>query len=317
MSSEPTDGVEDAMPMSAVEATDSDWSMVSARNTAEAMASPADGISAEQAAGRLRRFGPNRIEEQEGRSRASIFTAQFRGFLTYVLVAAALISAFLGDWIEAVAILAIVVLNAIMGYVQESKAEEAMAALKEMAVPTVRVRREGAIVEIASLELVPGDRVLLEMGNVVPADGRLAESSNLQIDESALTGESEPVTKDAEALFASERALAERRNMVYSGTTVTRGRGEFVVTATGMDTELGRIASLIQGVADTQTPLQERLDHLGKILAGVAGALVVILFVLGLIRGDDLETLLLTSVSLAVAAIPEAMPAVVTIALSL
>ncbi|MCL1597858.1 MAG: HAD-IC family P-type ATPase, partial [Actinomycetia bacterium] len=262
-------------------------------------------------------FGRNCIEEQQGRSRTSIFIAQFRGFLTYVLVAAALISAFLGDWIEAVAILAIVVLNAIMGYVQESKAEEAMSALREMAVPTVRVRREGEIIEIPSLELVPGDRVLLETGNLIPADGRLMKSSNLQVDESALTGESEPVTKDADVLFETERALAERRNMVYSGTTVTRGRSEVVVTATGMSTELGKIAALIQGVTDGPTPLQERLDHLGKVLAGVAGGLVVVLFVMGLVRGDDLETLLLTSVSLAVAAIPEAMPAVVTIALSL
>ncbi len=294
-----------------------DWSTVSAADALAAMASPATGLTARSAAQRLEQVGENRIEEQRARGRISIFIAQFRGFLTYVLVAAALISAFLGDWIEAVAILAIVVLNAIMGYVQESKAEEAMAALKEMAVPTVRVRRDGEIVEIASLALVPGDRVLLEIGNVIPADGRLLESSNLQVDESALTGESEPVTKDAEALFESERALAERRNMVHSGTTVTRGRGEFVVTATGMHTELGKIASLIQGVEDGPTPLQERLDHLGKVLAGVAGALVVVLFVLGLVRGDDFETLFLTSVSLAVAAIPEAMPAVVTIALSL
>ncbi len=294
-----------------------DWSAVSLGDTAEAMASPPEGLSTQDAASRRERFGENRIEVQQGRSRASIFIVQFRGFLTYVLVAAALISAFLGDWIEAVAILAIVILNAIMGYVQESKAEEAMAALREMAVPTVRVRRSGETVEIASLELVPGDRVILETGNLVPADGRLLASSNLQVDESALTGESEPVTKDAELIFESERALAERRNMVYSGTTVTRGRSEFIVTATGMSTELGKIASLIQGVEDGPTPLQERLDHLGKVLAGVAGVLVVVLFVMGLIRGDDFETLLLTSVSLAVAAIPEAMPAVVTIALSL
>ena len=303
--------------MNTIETNITDWSMATASNVAAILTSPTDGLSAQEAARRLEQFGQNRIEEQKGRSRASIFIAQFRGFLTYVLVAAALISAFLGDWIEAVAILAIVVLNAIMGYVQESKAEEAMAALKEMAVPTVRVRRTGTVVEVAAVDLVPGDRVLLETGNVVPADGRMVSSSNLQIDEAALTGESEPVSKDAEALFESERALAERRNMVYSGTTVTMGRGEFVVTATGMDTELGKIASLIQGVEDGQTPLQERLDHLGKVLAGVAGALVVALFLLGLIRGDDVETLLLTSVSLAVAAIPEAMPAVVTIALSL
>ena len=291
--------------------------MATAEAVASSLESPESGLEPEVAAERLIEIGPNRIEEVQGRSRFAIFVDQFKGFLTYVLVAAALISAFLGDWIEAVAILAIVVLNAIMGYAQESKAEEAMAALNEMAVPTVRVRRGGTLVEISSLDLVPGDRVLLETGNVIPADGRLVESSNLQIEEAALTGESEPVSKDAEVVFESERALAERRNMVYSGTVVTMGRGELIVTATGMTTEIGKIASLIQAVEDGDTPLQQRLDHLGKILAAAAGGLVLLLFVMGLFRGDDLETLLLTSVSLAVAAIPEAMPAVVTIALSL
>ncbi len=303
--------------MSPLPTTDRDWSMVPIAGAVEALDSPDTGLSSREAARRATTFGQNRLDEHGGRSRASIFLAQFRGFLTYVLIAAAAVSAFLGDWIEAVAIVAIVILNAVMGYVQESKAEEAMAALKEMAVPTVRVRRDGVVSEIASVELVPGDRVLLETGNLVPADGRLVETSNLQVDESALTGESEAVAKDAAALFESERALAERRNMVYSGTTVTRGRGEFVVTATGMATELGKIATLIQSVEDGPTPLQERLDHIGKVLAGVAGILVVALFVMGLARGEDFETLLLTSVSLAVAAIPEAMPAVVTIALSL
>jgi Ca2+-transporting ATPase len=295
----------------------SEYSMATGEAVAASLASPESGLQPDVAAERLIEFGPNRIEEAQGRSRLAIFVDQFKGFLTYVLVAAALISAFLGDWIEAVAILAIVVLNAVMGYVQESKAEEAMAALNEMAVPTVRVRRGGTIVEISSLDLVPGDRVVLETGNVIPADGRLVESSNLQVEEAALTGESEPVSKDAGIVFESERALAERRNMVYSGTVVTMGRGELIVTATGMTSEIGKIASLIQSVEDGDTPLQQRLDHLGKILAAAAGALVLLLFVMGLLRGDDLETLLLTSVSLAVAAIPEAMPAVVTIALSL
>ena len=303
--------------MDTIEPTISDWSGAAVDAVASDLQSPETGLEPAEAASRLTQFGPNRIDDTKGRSRLAIFGDQFKGFLTYVLVAAALISAFLGDWIEAVAILAIVVLNAVMGYVQESKAEEAMAALNEMAVPTVRVLRGGTPVEISSLDLVPGDRVLLETGNVIPADGRLAESSNLQVEEAALTGESEPVDKDADIVFESERALAERRNMAYSGTVVTMGRGQLIVTATGMATEIGKIASLIQSVEDGNTPLQDRLDHLGKVLAAAAGALVVLLFVMGLIRGDDIETLLLTSVSLAVAAIPEAMPAVVTIALSL
>jgi Ca2+-transporting ATPase len=295
-----------------------DWSQCSGAVVAEEYDSPGAGLTPSEAERRLAEFGPNEIEEAEKRSRLSIFLDQFRAFLTYVLVAAAVISGpVLGDWIEAIAIVAIVILNAVMGYVQESRAENAMESLREMAVPLVRVRRDGDIVEIPSTGVVPGDRVLLEAGNVVPADGRLAESQNLQIEEAALTGESEPVSKFAETVLSSPAPLADRVNMVYSGTIVTRGRGEVVVTATAMSTELGRIAALIQGVGEERTPLQERLDYLGKVLAGAAGALVVLVFLLGLARGEDVETLLLTSVSLAVAAIPEAMPAVVTIALSL
>jgi len=297
--------------------TGTDYSQQTPEATAAALGSPSGGLTDGEAASRLSTFGENVIEEEKGRSKAGIFFAQFQGFLIYVLAAAAIISAILGDWIEAVAIAAIMVLNAIMGYVQESRAEEAMEALKRLAVPIVRVERGGSVSEVSSDVLVPGDRVLLELGNVVPVDGRLLESTNLQIEEAALTGESEPVEKEAAVTFESARALAERRNMVYSGTTVTRGRAELVVTATGMQTELGRIAALIQGVEDTKTPLQIRLDQLGKILAGIAGVLVAIVFILGWLRGEDVETLLLTSVSLAVAAIPEAMPAVVTIALSL
>ncbi len=294
-----------------------DWSLVAADAAVDELSSPAAGLTDATARQRLAAVGPNEIREEAGHSKLQIFVAQFRGFLTYVLVAAAVISGALGDWIEAVAIVAIIILNAVMGYVQESRAEEAMTALRQMAVPSVRVRRDGAVQEIPSTDLVPGDRVLLEAGNVVPADGRLVDSSNLQIEEAALTGESEPVNKDADIVFESPRALAERRNMVYSGTTVTRGRGELLVTATGMETELGRIATMIESVVESRTPLQERLDQLGKILAAAAGVLVLLVFVMGLLRGDEIEELLLTSVSLAVAAIPEAMPAVVTIALSL
>jgi P-type Ca2+ transporter type 2C len=294
-----------------------DWSMRSASDTAVALESAASGLTHDEAEKRRAVVGSNEIQGEAGKSKLSILVAQLRGVLTYVLVGAALISGFLGDWIEAVAIVAIIILNAVMGYVQEARAEEAMAALRQLAVPSVRVRRSGQIVEISSLDLVPGDRLLLEAGNVVSADGRLVVEYNLQIEEATLTGESEPVAKRADVVYESTRALADRRNMVYTGTVVTRGRGEVLVTDTGMSTELGKIASMIQGVEETRTPLQNRLDHLGKILAGVAGGLVVLLFVMGLIRGEDIETLLLTSVSLAVAAIPEAMPAVVTIALSL
>lgn len=294
-----------------------DWFSLPADEAIRDLASPPEGLSHDEVSGRSATFGPNEIEEHGGRPRSEIFFAQFKAFLTYVLAGAVVISAILGDWIEAVAIVAIIVLNAVMGYVQEARAEDAMEALKQMAVPTVRVRRSGELSEVSSVDLVPGDRVLLETGNVVPADGRLIESSNLQVEEAALTGESEPVSKNATEVLTGKKALADRITMAFSGTIVTRGRAELVVTATGMATELGRIASLIQGVGEERTPLQERLDHLGKVLAAVAGGLVGLLFLLGWARGDDIETLLLTSVSLAVAAIPEAMPAVVTIALSL
>jgi len=294
-----------------------DWSLITADEATRLLDSPTEGLTRTDAQARLGRFGPNKIDDAVGRTRLQILIAQFRTVLTYVLIGAALISLLLGDWIEAIAILAIVVLNAVMGYVQESRAEEAMAALQQMAVPAVTVRRNGEVTKLPSAGLVPGDRVLLETGSIVPADGRLIDSANLRIEEAPLTGESEPVSKQAATTLESARALAERRNMAYSGTTVTMGRGELLITDTGMATEIGKIASMIQSVKEDRTPLQRRLDNLGRILAVAATVLVAIIFGLGLIRGDDIDTLLLTSVSLAVAAIPEAMPAVVTIALSL
>jgi Ca2+-transporting ATPase len=278
---------------------------------------PASGLPHAEARRRLEQHGPNELGERAGPSRWKILVGQLTGVMTFVLVAAAGISVFLGDVLDAIVILAIVVLNAALGFSQEYRAEQSMAALKQMSAPTVRVRRDGGVHEVTARDLVPGDVVLLETGNVVPADGRLLQSSNLQAQEAALTGESEAVEKDAALVFSSDRAVADRRNVVYSGTVVTYGHGEALVTATGMETELGRIAGLIQAVEPEQTPLQRRLDRLGKILAAAALALVVIVFALGVLRGVDWQEMLLTSVSLAVAAIPEALTAVVTIALSL
>ena len=276
------------------------------------------GLSEAEALARLEKYGPNELVEKAGRSRREIILEQMSGVLTLLLLAAALVSAFLGDWVEAVVILIIVVLNAILGYTQEYRAEQSMAALKRMSVPKVRVRRGGAIQEVLATELVPGDLVILETGNIVPADGRVLQSINMRVEEAALTGESEPVDKDADLVFETDRPLGDRRNMVYSGTIVNYGRGEFVVTETGMQTELGNIAELIQNVEEEKTPLQQRLDRLGKTLAYAALGLVALVVVLGLIRGEaDVEELLLTAVSLAVAAVPEALTAVVTISLSL
>jgi Ca2+-transporting ATPase len=293
--------------------------MQSTQEVASALGTSVEsGLSSAGAATRQAEYGPNELVEKAGRSKMQILLEQFRGILTILLIAAALISAALGDWLEAVVILVIVVLNGVLGFVQENKAEQSIAALKRMAVPKVRVKRDGTVQEISARDIVPGDLVLLETGNIVPADGRLSQSSNLRIEEAALTGESEPVEKDATKVYDMEKPLGDRRNMVYSGTIVTYGRGEFLVTETGMATELGHIAGMLQSVTDEATPLQDRLDRLGKTLAYAALALVAVVFAVGYFRGQaDLEELLLTSVSLAVAAVPEALTAVVTIALSL
>jgi Ca2+-transporting ATPase len=282
------------------------------------------GLSAEQAGLLLEQVGYNELVERGGRTRWEILREQLTGILTLILFAAAIISFVLAqhpeEYIDGFVILAIIVLNAALGYSQEMKAEQSMAALKRMAVPTVRVRRAGKLQELSARDLVPGDIVILETGNVVPADGRVLASQNLRVMEAALTGESEAVDKNPELVFNSDKALGDRRNMVYSGTIVNYGRGEFVVTETGMQTELGHIANLIQSVEEEKTPLQQRLDSLGKFLAIAALILVAVIFLLGIARDrspENVKNMLLTSVSLAVAAIPEALTAVVTIALSL
>jgi Ca2+-transporting ATPase len=234
-----------------------------------------------------------------------------------VLIVAALASALLGEWTEVVVILAIVILNAILGFTQEYRAEQAMAALKKLAVPTVRVRRDGRVQEISSTQLVPGDILLLETGNIVPADGRLVESANLRAQESALTGESEPVDKQIAIPKGDGLTLGDQKDMVFRGTVITYGRGTAVVTETGMNTELGNIAGLIQSAEDVRTPLQQRLAGLGKTLAWVALGIIAAVVLSGWLRGSDLETLFLTGVSLAVAVIPESLLAVVTITLAL
>jgi Ca2+-transporting ATPase len=236
--------------------------------------------------------------------------------MVLLLAAAGVLSAALGDVTEAMFIFVVVVLNAWIGFRQEYRAEKAIASLQALATPTVKLRRQGAAQEIAARELVPGDVVLLDAGSHVAADGRLIEAFALRVEESALTGESVPVDKRVEPVDEST-PLAERTSMVYAGTSVTAGRGAFVVTSTGMASELGRVADLLRGADDRRTPLQQRLDTLVKRLALLAGAIVALVFAIGLLRGDDLDTLLLTAVSLAVAAIPESLPAVVTITLAL
>jgi Ca2+-transporting ATPase len=283
------------------------------------------GLAPAEAQRRLAEHGPNELIERGLKSPWHILWEQLTGLMVVILIVAAVVSGALGDWKDAIAILAIVVINAVLGFSQEFRAEKAMATLKQLAVPTVKVRRDGHVVEISARELVPGDVVLLETGALVPADGRLLESVNLRVEEAALTGESEPVEKHARALDKPDPSgasgqvlpIGDRRNMVYMGTVITYGRGLAIITATGMNTELGRIAELIQTVEREPTPLQRRLAQLGKGLALAALLIVAIVFVLGLLRGEDWQIMLLTAISMAVAAVPEGLPAVVTIALAL
>jgi Ca2+-transporting ATPase len=242
---------------------------------------------------------------------------QFTETMVLILIAAALVSALLGKGTEMTAILAIVVLFAVLGFVQDYRAERAMAALKQLAVPTVRVRREGTLGELSARELVPGDIVLLEAGSAVPADVRLLESVNLRIQEAALTGESEAVEKHTAPLPEPDLPLGDRRNMAYLGTAVTYGRGSAVVVATGMRTELGKIAALIQEVAPERTPLQKRLDQVGKTLAGAGVIAALLVLLIGVLRGEPVADMFLTAISVAVAVVPEGLPAVVTITLAL
>ncbi len=278
---------------------------------------PETGLSSEEARKRLAHYGPNKLEEREGPNPIAIFLSQFTEIMVIILLIAAAISFFMGDVKETIAIMIIVILNAILGFVQEYRAERALQALKQLAAPIVKVKRDGKICEIPAEELVPGDIVLLEAGTRIQADLRLIETINLRTDEAPLTGESTPVDKDAKAILPPETPVSDRINMAFMGTGVTYGRGVGVVVETGMKTELGRVARMLQTVKRETSPLQERMAQVGKGLAIAAGILVVIVFALGLWRGEHPHTMFLTAVSLAVAAVPEGLPAVVTITLAL
>lgn len=279
--------------------------------------SPDRGLSAAEAAQRLERYGRNELVEAHPRTWLTILISQFTSPLVLVLIGAAILSAIVHDVKDAVVIGAILVLNGLIGFVQEYRADKSMKALQRLTVPSVRVRRDGAETAVPATEIVPGDVVLLQAGDVTPADARISVAANLRVDESALTGESQPVDKSESALVDADTPLADRCNMVYRGTAVVYGRGEAVVVATGMATELGAIAALLQTTEDTSTPLQRRLADLGKALAVWALGLCAGIMLLGIVRGEPAREMLMTAVALAVAAIPEGLPAVVTIALAL
>ncbi len=277
----------------------------------------ADGLSSQEAANRLEHYGLNELVETGKKNPWRILWEQMTSIMVVILIIAAIISLVLGEYLDAIVITAIILINAAIGFQQEYKAEEAMSALKKMAVPVVKVRREGHVSEISARELVPGDIVLMEAGNLVPADCRLVESVNLRIEEAALTGESVPVEKEANFVAESDMPLGDRLNMGYLGTVVTYGRAVAVVVETGMNTELGHIATLIQTTGQELTPLQKRINQLSKGLAVAAIGLVALVFLIGILQGEPFELMLLTGISMAVAAVPEGLPAVVTIALAL
>ncbi|WP_445395451.1 cation-translocating P-type ATPase [Zobellella sp. An-6] len=294
------------------------WHRLTTEQTASALGTDASrGLSDRAARQRLAEHGENRLAETAPRPPWLRFLDQFKAVLVLVLLFAAGLAWAIGDLKDAVVILLVVLFNAALGFYQEHRAERTLAALKGMLVPRARVRRNGQVQELAAAELVPGDLVLLEAGDQVPADGRVLAAHALEVQEAALTGESQPVGKLAPPLAEDELPLGERCNMLYMNTTVTRGRGEMLVVATGMNTEMGGIATLIAQAPEGETPLQRQLDRLGKRLAAIAGVVVVAIFAMTLLRGTPWAEAAMTSVALAVAAVPEGLPAVVTVTLAI
>ncbi|MGV8026118.1 MAG: cation-translocating P-type ATPase [Anaerolineaceae bacterium] len=303
-------------------ATDQDleivWHSLSREEVLDRLQSPLEkGLSTQEVVARKEKYGSNELQEGKKRTFWNMVFDQLNNFVIIMLIAAAIISAFLGEIIDASAIVAIVILNTIMGVVQESRAEQALDALKKMAAPEAQVLRDGHRVSVPARELVPGDIVFLEAGNFVPADLRLLEAVNLKIDEAPLTGESVPVDKNATVLLGSDATLGDRINTAFSGTVVSYGRGKGIVISTGMNTQLGLIATMLQSVEEEQTPLQKKLDQLGKMLGYACMVISAIVFIAGWLQGGDALEMFMVAVSLAIAAVPEGLPAVVTISLAL
>lgn len=293
------------------------WHALAAKDCLGLLDSAPTGLTAEEAGRRRTQYGSNQLAEGQRVSLLTVFFNQFRDFMIVVLIAATLISGLLGEYTDAITIMAIIILNGVLGFVQEVKAERSLAALKELTAPMARVRRDGSVVSLPARDLVPGDVVVLEGGDRVPADGRILTAFGLDVEESALTGESMPVTKQANIYVDPVSPLGDRKNMVYMGTLVTRGKADVVITEIGMETEMGKIAGLMQQSEDSLTPLQQRLDQLGKVLVWLALGITVLVVITGVLHGHQMYEMFLAGVSLAVAAIPEGLPAIVTIALAL
>ncbi|CAG1009696.1 H+-transporting ATPase [Burkholderiales bacterium] len=293
------------------------WHTESVAAALTALGAGPQGLSTTEAAARLLRQGRNELPEASAPGLGRMVLDQFADFMILVLLAAAVVSGFVGEPVDTVAIIVIVLLNAVLGVTQEWRAERALAALCRLAAPLAQLRRDGALCELPAAELVPGDIVLLEAGKAVPADLRLLEAAELCIAEAALTGEAQAAVKSVEALPQAQMPLGDRLNMAWKGTLVVKGRGLGLVVATGLETELGHIARLLQGAEEVKTPLQKRLARFGARLAWAVLAICAVIFVAGLARGEPPVLMFLTAVSLAVAAIPEALPAVVAISLAL
>ena len=293
------------------------WHTLNQQAAFERLQSSPDGLSSAEAAKRLAEYGPNEIQAARRISAWEILLEQFKNILILILLAATAISLVLGHGVESIVIAVIVLFAVLLGFVQEYRAERAIEALREMAAPTAAVLRDGVEVRVPARELVPGDVALLRTGDRIPADGRLLEAINLQVEEAALTGESAPVEKHTAALAALDLPVGDRKNMVYAGTAATYGRGRALVAATGMQTEFGKIAQLLQTVETGKTPLQINLDKVGTALARAALVVVAVIVSLGLFRGQPFIEMLLFGIALAVAVVPEALPAVVTISLAI
>lgn len=279
---------------------------------------PLTGLSSAEAEARIEKYGRNKLKGKQKKSILSLFLSQLKDMLIYVLLGAAVITLFISEYVDSIIIILVVILNAVIGTAQETKAEKAVEALQQMTTPKSLVRRDGEVKEISSEEVVPGDIIILDAGRYVPADLRLIESANLQIEESALTGESVPANKDAAGLFTDPKTpLGDKSNMAFMSTLATYGRGEGVVVAIAMDTEIGRIAQILEEDSNELTPLQKRLDELGRILGYIAIGICVLIFFIAVIQKRDLFEMFLTAISLAVAAIPEGLAAIVAIVLAL
>jgi P-type Ca2+ transporter type 2C len=294
-----------------------EWHVLEIKDVLKHLSTQQGGLSSDEASRRLTQYGPNELQAAHRISPWEILIEQFKNVLIIILIIATIFSAFLGEGLDAIVIAVIVVFAVGLGFIQEYRAERAIEALRQMAAPTAAVMRDGEEIEIPAREVVPGDIVLLRAGDKIPADARLVESVNLQVEEAALTGESVPVEKHAKPIANGGLAIADRKNLTYAGTAATYGRGRAVIVATGMDTEFGKIAQLLQTVESGRTPLQENLDKVGKNLARAAFVIVALIAAIGLFRGQPLIEMALFGIALAVAVVPEALPAVVTISLAI